>query len=205
MRDTMNTTASWLYLWEIRSSDSEAFYLTDNNESVVFAGTTYFPFPISKPQIERDSEGNITDITVAVSNIDRSISAKLENGGLLGQTVILRIVNSAFLATSTDAYTHRFKIMDATCDDLWATFRLGQTNLFTVQFPSNRFMRTRCRWRYGSTECGYNTARSGALVTCAKTLDDCDDHGDDEVTAGLTRMHPLRFGGFPSIMKGPFA
>lgn len=204
-RNELNSTAAWIELWEVRASDTEVFNITSNLETVLFDSVTYYPFPITRAEIDRDSVGNITDVRVSIANIDRLVQARIETGELLGRTVILRLVNSAILATAANAYTERFEILDATATDIAVTFRLGKTNLFDKPFPANRFTRTRCGWVYGGAECGYDTTRSGALSTCAKTLADCTLHGDDEATAGKPRHHPLRFGGFPGIMKGPYA
>ena len=200
-----NLTSAWVELWELRSSDTEKFCITSNIEAVIFDSVTYSPFPMSRAEFERDAVGAITSASVSIANIDRVIQARLEANELHGRTVVYRLVNTAITASASDCYVERFEILDAVADALTVTFRLGKQNLFDRPFPANRFMRTRCGWVYGSTECGYDTTRSGALATCAKTVSDCETHGDDEVTAGLVRNHPRRFGGFPGIMKGPYA
>lgn len=207
MRLEQNSNQAWIECWEIVCYTGLTLYLTNNNEVLTIDGIQYWPWPIKRQPIERDSDGNVTELLVDVCNIGRDISMRLENGWFRGQLCTLKIFNESTIA-SNEYYSERFYVRDVTTTDSWATFRLGAFNLFERPFPANRFLRTRCGRVYGGTDCGYDTTRSGALTTCDKTLsgaNGCEAHGTDEVAAGLVRLHPLRFGGFPSIMKGPYA
>lgn len=199
----LNNDGAWVELWTIQTGTSTAMYVTSNNESVTFGGNRYDPYPMTRAEIERDSDGNISDVTVTVSNVGREITTNAS--ALRGKSVTLNITNTNYLSSS---YSYTFTIKDITLSDVFATIRLGSVNLLTLDFPRERFMRTRCGWVFGSTGCGYDTTRSGALSTCDQTLNGsngCVAHGTDEVSAGRPRLHPLRFRGFPGIMKGPFA
>ena len=75
-------------------------------------------------------------------------------------------------------------------------------NLYQLQFPPFIHSRRRCRWIFGSAECGYNTEVAGAgFSTCNKTLENCEERGDDEVAQGFARAHPARFGAFTGIPR----
>ena len=204
----LNTDTSFLELWEFRYSVGTGAFITSNPDPVVFAGVTYSPYPIGRTEIEKDSQGNISDLFVSVANVNRFVTGIAYDVG--GTVAILRIVNSALLSTAADCLTERFYVQDVQIGDVFATIRLGVKNPFEIDFPSNKFQRARCRWlpRYGGNECGYDTTVSGALSTCDGTIsgaNGCTVHGNTEAAAGKPRIHPLRFGGFISIMKGPFA
>lgn len=202
----LNSSNAWLELWELRLNDTDGYFVTSNYEAVTFAGVTYSPFPIGRAEIEQRKDGTITEVSVTVCNVDRVIEQQGET--LAGKVVILRVVNEAHLSTSSDCYQFRFIVEGVSANEIAATLRLSTVNLIGEVFPRNRFHRTRCGWVFGSTECGYDTTRSGALTTCDHSLsgaNGCTVHGDDEVSAGLPRLHPLRFDGEPSLLKGAFA
>lgn len=206
-KNKLHTTSSWLELWEIRLSATDAIMVVGHTEGVTFGSQTYSPFPISRAEFTVDNDGSLIDTTVTISNVDRAVGVLTEQDYLRGRTVIYRLTNSALLATSTAVITERFVVGVVDISIMAATIHLGHANLLEQPFPGARYMRSRCRWVYGSTPCGYDATRSGAIADCDKTLNGdngCVVHGDDEVTAGKPRLHPLRFGGFPSIPRGPY-
>lgn len=203
-KNELHSDYAWLELWDVQLNDTEAIYIVNHSTSVTFNSKTYQPFPIGRLERSEDSEGTIPELSITVTNVDRVITEYLEAGDLLNRTVNMWLVNSNHLSTS-HALFYTYKIQNATMNEESVTFILGQRNLLLHTFPKNRFIRTRCRWVFsndGSTECGY----LGSLTTCDYTLsgaNGCEVHGDDEVTNGRQRLHPQRFGGFPSIVKGP--
>ena len=202
-RIKLSNDGTWVELWTVQTTSTTALYITSNPESVTFNGHSYDPFPMTRADIVRDSDGNISDLSVTVANVGREMTNAVS--GLRGNSVALDITNTNALTVS---YSYTFVVKDVIITDIAATLRLGSVNLLTLDFPRERFMRTRCSWVFGSTGCGYDTARSGALTTCDQTLNGangCVAHGDDEVAAGRARLHPLRFRGYPGLMKGPFA
>lgn len=201
---------AWVELWELRYDESggNGAFITANPEPVTLAGVTYSPFPIGRATIERNLDSNNTEITVAICNVDLFMAGIARDLG--GTTAILRIANTAYLSSLADVREYRFTVKDVAISDITAELRMSVPNPLEFDFPSERCNRTRCAWlaHYGGTECGYDTTRSGALSTCDGTLDGpngCTAHGADEAAAGKPRKHPLRFGGFPSILKGPYA
>ena len=206
-KNKLHTSSAWVELWELRLNATQVANLTGHTAAVVFGGITYSPFPISRAEFTTDNEGNLIDTTVAVSNVDRAAQVLLDADYFRGYTAIWRLTNTALIADSAAVITERFRIGAVDLDPIWVTFHLGHVNLIDVGFPGSRFLRSRCRWVYGSTDCGYDTTRSGAIATCDKTLNGangCTFHGDEEVTNGKTRRHPLRYGGCPGIPRGPY-
>lgn len=201
----VHSAASWVELWAIQSAVGTGVFITSHPTSITFAGIVWDPFPISRSDDTRDTQGSVPFITVSVSNIDRAIQVELDAGNLIDRLAVKYLVNTANLAAA--ATTERFRILEAEVDDLVATFKLGPASPMEMDFPSRRFQRNRCDHVYGGTGCGYDTARAGALATCDRTLlgaNGCKVHGDDEVTAGKPREHTANYGGCPSLLRGPF-
>jgi len=203
----LHNEQAWLECWEFQIDDSTSVCIVNNPTTVRVDGTNYEPFPISRAEIRETLAGVVQELVVTVSAVDQAIVALLESGDLIDKRVKLTLANEANLAAS-DAIVTTFRIIAASTTDTTVTLRLGQHNLLDVQVPKVRAIRSRCRHVYGGAFCGYDTTRAGAIATCDYTLDGangCTVHGDDEVDAGLPRRHPLRFGGFPGILRGPIA
>lgn len=211
-KNKLHTVSTWHELWEVRieTAVGTVANIVGHTSAVVFDGVTYQPFPISRAEFTVSNDGTLVDTTVTISNVDRAVQSLLETSDnyFRGQTVIYRLVNSATLATTTAVITERFRVGMVELSPITATFHLGHVNLYDQTFPGNRFIRGRCRWVYGSADCGYDKTQSGAIsASCDKTLNGaagCTAHGANEVTNGKPRLHPLRFGGFPSIPRGPY-
>ena len=67
--------------------------------------------------------------------------------------------------------------------------------------PQDRYVASRCRWEFGSGQCGYVVNAVAAYTTCPKTLSACIARGQDHAARGLPVLHPARFGGFPGIPR----
>lgn len=203
----LHSAASWVELWEVRVDATRGYFLCAHPQALTFNGRTYSPFPMDRDEEEEGSEGNIPELVLRVSNIDRAVQAEIHAGNLRGKVAIKRLINTAIIGTATNKREFRYTILSADCTDLVAIFRLGPANPVNREFPGRRYNRNRCGWDYGGSGCGYNTTRSGALATCDRTLlgaNGCRVHGDDEVTAGLPREHSHNYDGEPGIPRGPF-
>ncbi len=196
----------WLYEIEVPTDPPTMYRLVRAPESVVYKGRTYSPFPISHDVIDRDIQGDLPETTLTVSNISREIISTLETyDGLVGQRVKIILAHS--LVMGEDAVPvgeESFYVMRSAADAKAASLVLGTTNLHDLKVPKARMMRFHCRHQYRSAECGYSLDESNAnfLATCDKTLDGqngCRVHGESYTAAGLTAIHPDRFGGFPGI------
>jgi phage-related protein len=204
----LHSAESWLELWEVQLDATDCLRIVGNPDVVTLGGVDYMPAPIQRVEIKRDSQGVVQQVQVSILDVTGVVVGYLEAGQLVGKTVIYRLVNTADLTDESFSFSERFEILDAIATPAVVTFRLGQLNLFEQPFPKNRFTRTRCRHLYGSDDCAYDTTRSGAIADCDLTLhgaNGCIVHGDDEVSAGKPRRHPLQFGGQPSLLKGPYA
>jgi phage-related protein len=176
----------------------------DNNALTFTAQTTTWePFPFTFSPIEQTQEGDLSSIDLSVDNTARTLMRFLHDGhGLEGNRATLFLVYRNGLAITYPA--HEFQRFDlevqlAGATDEAVTFRLGMPNWFAIQSPSARYIPKKCRWQFGSPECGYVINEFAAFVRCSKLIDACVVRGDDMVARGLPAIHPGNFGGHPGI------
>jgi len=206
----------WLLELEVPSSPATRFRLVAPCTRQITFGTdfegipvTYYPFDFEVGTVQRDAEGNSLNLTVRVSNITREIQSAIElYEGLVGQPARAMLVSSALLSTGIPLFSIEGDIItnSATAQDV--EIEIGERSAYRDKFPALSVQPHFCSFPYGGNLCGYDTTRSGALLTCSKLLEGengCREHGDDEVAASLERQHPARFGGFPGVPRAPGA
>jgi len=195
----------WLYEVWVPTDPPTAYRFTKQVESVEFEGHTYSPFPISHDTIVRDKAGDLPTTSVTVSNMSREVIASLElYEGLVGQKVRIILTHSLLQGVTQMVAEEEFEVMVSSANAQAVTLTLGSSNLFDSMVPKARMARFHCRHQYRSAECGYSLDSGDAnyLPACDKTLDGlngCNKHGESYTAAGLTPIHPDRFGGFPGI------
>ncbi len=195
----------WLYEVAVPSDPVTTFRLVRQPEQIEFEGNTFSPFPISHSVIERDATGDLPTTGLVVSNMSREVISVLEqHEGLVGSTVRIILTHSLMLAASQMVGEEIFEILSSSANAQSVNFTLGSSNLFDSNIPKARMTRFHCRHRYQSPECGYSldSGDSNYLASCDKTLsglNGCEAHGASYTAAGLTPIHPDRFGGFPGI------
>jgi phage-related protein len=185
--------------------------VTSNNDDVQF-GTTldgepvgYTPWPMSIGKIVRTKKGDLPQMTITVSNAKRALPGYLETyDGLVGQPAVLQLVSLGELNNADAALRFDGEVMGAEVSAEQVTFTIGSVNLKQLKFPSQRFVKEHCRFRFGGALCGYNVNHPNATYsTCPRTYAACDERGDDEENVmGVTRQHPKRFGGWRAIPLG---
>ena len=195
----------WLYEIEVPTDTPTRYRFVRTPEAVTFRGNVYSPFPIVHSVMRETDTGDLPSITMTVSNVSREIISTLESyNGLIDQPVRIILTNMGALITGNAIIEHDFKILSTTVTEEGAAAQLGDISLYETFFPGQRMMRHSCRHQYRSSACGYSVDLSDAnyLSGCDKTLDGangCAVHGASETAAGVTVIHPDRFGGFPGI------
>lgn len=202
----------WLYEVEVPSDPPTIYRLTASPQSVVFGETqqaeaiVYSPFPITHGEIDLDSSGNLPSTSLTISNVSREVIATLENyGGLLGQKVRIILAHSLAIGLAgSPVAEEEFQIVGSSADSQSVSLTLGSVDLYGVKIPKTRMTRYHCRFVYRDAGCGYAlpTSDANSLLTCDKSLDGqngCQAHGASYTAAGVTAVHPGRFGGFPGI------
>lgn len=205
----------WLIEVEVPTVPPTRFRITNYNDTVSFGSTSlgvglqYSPFPALHGEISQSGKGDLRDFQVSVGNVTLELMSAIDSyAGLIGQSVVLKLVSSVALNDPNAVMRHDGKISACSVDFEKATFTIGATNLTKANFPKNRYVANHCRWRYGGSECGYIIPASptnvigGGFSSCGRTLAECDIRGLDEAARAVTVQHPLRFGGFPGTRVG---
>ncbi|MCK4522083.1 MAG: DUF1833 family protein [Nanoarchaeota archaeon] len=179
----------WIILIELQFTPT--YRICKNNEDIVWptaGGNTYIAFPFELDAKTDTSKGEIPSVQIKISNVNRLMQSYAEqSGGAVGSTVILRLVHSEHLDLADPEIEETFIITKVDTDNMWVYITLSLLNPFLLGFPSQKFIKNFCRFKFKGTRCGY----AGVAVTCDHTLTDCQSKGNE-----------LRFGGFPAIPIG---
>lgn len=207
----LEVEAPWVWLYELQTTEDppRRYRLTNNTQAVDFgenaAGDAlrYYPAPIVHSEVEEQTDGSLPTITITVGNAGALTGSVLDASlGFVGQPVRIQLVSSLDLANPVPAIRQEGEVVSATVKSDAISFEVSAFNLYQLQFPPFVYSRRRCRWVFGSGECGYDLDASGAaFTTCGKTLENCKERGADELARGLPQLHPARFGGFPGIPR----
>lgn len=204
----------WLWLLELevyRGDDvipSVLLRITDAEQPLQWPlsdpdTTTWYPFPFTHSPIEQDQEGNLPQLTVSIDNTSRMLMRFLHDGdGFEGNRATLFLVPEAALGIAYP--NHEFLrydlvVADASATDDAISLRLALPNFFNRTSPTDRYIPERCRWDYGSGQCGYVLNAFAAFASCTKTLAACIERGGDLVARGLPAVLPGNYGGHPGI------
>lgn len=166
---------------------------------------TWYPYNFSFTPIEQNQEGDLPQIDLTVDNSARLLMRFLHAGdGMEGNRCTIYLVPLSAIATQWP--NHVYQSWDLRIAGSWAneesvTFRLERANFFSRLAPQDRYVAARCRWAFGSPECGYIINAVAAYTSCPKTLAACIARGQDHASRRLPVLHPGRFGGFPGIPR----
>lgn len=177
----------WLILLDVTLTDNTQFFFVKNTSNIWFGDPqqeyTAINFEIDPPK--ESSTGEIPTATLRISNVTKIIQTYLEQlEGCVGSTVVVRIVNYAYLAENYAELEMTFDVIATNSDAKWVSFTLGAPNPLRRRFPLYRYIANHCGWSYESAECGY----VGDLETCERTLIDCRLHDNSK-----------RFGGYVGL------
>jgi lambda family phage minor tail protein L len=152
---------------------------------VTYQGDVYSRFPLTHENISENTQGEIDQVVVTLSNISRLIQGYLETYDLRGKKVTIRKVWANQLS-DPNAFTDMIYFIDSyTADENNVVVTLSSKfDVRDFELPARRYSRNYCSWKFKSPECGY----LGAQGECNKTLQRCRELGNQ-----------VRFGGFPSI------
>jgi hypothetical protein len=208
----------WLFDFVIPAEDPEddpTVYRCTNSTTLLYFGESsagdpvpYYPVPIAHSEIEETIGGDLPQLTIQVGNPSLQLASIFEEkNGLSGARVVVRLVNSDAMDDFGSQDSFELEVIEAGFDERVLSVKLGGGTLADMKIPPDRYSRYHCspgRVPYGGLLCGYdlsNPTLLAAFPTCARTKEACRLHGDAEVAASLPRLHPLRFGGRPSIPR----
>jgi len=220
-REDANSSEDYVWLVEVllkKSTRVTPTLFTDNIVLRVCSDVEVITWPVSNPTaqtwspfnfnispITGNSEGDLPSLQLTVDNTGRVLMPTLHDGDALdGNAVVIYLVPRTALGIAYPSHEYQkweFQIAGVQADDNQVTFKLERSNFFSKMCPQDRFVARRCRWAFGSTQCGYVINATAAYTTCEKTVTACRARGADHLARGLPVLHPGRYGGFPGIPK----
>lgn len=204
----------WLFELQTKDDPPQRYRLTNFNQQVQFDedadgnSLLYYPAPIAHGGIEKTSEGDLPSISVSLATGGAFwLTSAVDNAdGFIGQPAVVMVVSALELDNPDAAIREDVIVTAVAMDANSVTFSMSAFNVFSARFPPFQYSRRRCRWIFGSAECGYNINATGAgFSECGYTFEDCTERGDDEEANAAVgvRGHPARFGGFPGTPRVP--
>jgi phage-related protein len=198
----------WLAEVEVPTDPIKRFRITSNNEPLYFGessegrGNVYYSYPMKVGRLKRQTKADLPQISLTISNAQMILPDYLEQyDGLVGQKAVVQLVSLAQLENYTASLRFDGEIIGCEANPSQVSFSIGSYNPVGNKFPRERFSKEHCRYRvFGGPECGYPVENvNAAFSDCPRSYDACVERGDDEVTLGLDRQHPARFGGWRSM------
>jgi len=190
----LSSDSAWLATFEVEIDAGQTLRVVNNNEDVTIDGYVYTKFPFQIEPYESKSSGELSALTISLSNVNRVVQQYLEPyAGLVDKKAYVKIFNSNYLTVSKVALSWEFIITDTQCDEEVVTFTLGASNPFLQLFPHYRYLYAHCKWKYRGLECGYSGADPGGEFAdpCPRTFEACE-----------ARSNGPRFGGYPGLKPG---
>lgn len=172
-----------LYYANTTDGDPITYYKPGTSTSQI-----YTPAPFSVGEVDSNIKGEVGQLELTFSNIDRTIGGYLHSyDGVRGGKVNVIKVFRGGLNDPDSNMTDTYYIDSAALGEKVVKFTLtSKFNVQTINLPLRSYRRDMCTWEFKSTECGY----SGAETSCNKTINQCKSYGNDH-----------RFGGFLSIPR----
>lgn len=197
----------WVTLLDVQIDASTWIYLTNydaiyeyfkqfhddwvgDRDKIIFphsGGSAYEYFPFALDIVKESSTGRIDSLGVSVDNSDRQMEAFIHQNDLIGNEIILRVVNLNYMESADNQIVDYFKILGITSGRM-VIFSLGHLGLINKRF--GRTITRTCTFRFQDSYCGF--AGSSAEV-CKRILGDVSD---PETCKG--KGNTLRYGGFPN-------
>jgi len=154
-KNQLYTDQPWITLFEIDLDSATTWRFAAYPENVTWNGYEWQAFPAIIEPINEESSGRLSGLNVHVANVDRTVSAYLENENLLGNTVTLYFVYRGDLSITSDILSFEYRINRVETSDESAVFQLGHEDLFAITLPWQRYIRDRCRHVFRDSKCGY--------------------------------------------------
>lgn len=166
------------------------------------ATAVFVGLPIKRESIKSGLSGEISEASISIPNVDRSMESYIQNYNYLrGRDVYILSAFTKHLPSGTQAIQigsipDRFAIMkeklyidSVNSDAEVVSFSCKPKFLIKNKILPGRIFSRECQWTYAETECGItNATLLASYPTCDQSLDKC-----------IERKNRSRFGGFPGI------
>ena len=196
----------WVTLLDIQIDDTTWLYITNYDaiynywrkyhddwigarDKIIFphsSGSSYDFFPFKFDMTKESSSGSLHAIYAMIDNSNRLMESFLHNYDLMGNRVIMRVVNLNYMDSGDNQLIDYFTILSIN-SGLVVTFELGHIGMINQRF--GRTITRTCGFRFKDSYCGY----VGAGTSCLRIL-------GDVFTPETCRYYAnsRRFGGFPN-------
>jgi len=155
-----------------------------NVKIIASTSNTWLRFPFELDEIGESTKGEVPGFEIRVGNVTKTMQTYMEiegNEGGVGSEIELNVVNTKFLFEPDPEVLLNFEVTAASCDDMWARFRIGSPNPFNNRFPRNRILKNFCRYDiFKGTRCQY----TGAETSCNRTLTRCKEFNNSNHFGG---------------------
>lgn len=197
---SFNEASTWVPLFEVTLAPDDVLYLTPCPTPVVVDGNTYQPYPVMIDELRDDGKGEISTVSMTVSNIAGALGTKIkQNPGVDGQPITFKVFSVEQDGVVYEETLEIIKVGPITTESI--TFELGMFNPFTTRLLHEKFLRDFCWNRYKGAGCWLKASTgayaapfafvAGSPDSCSKKRTDCDRH-----------HNVLRFNSFPGIPGG---
>lgn len=145
----LEPAGAFLFVLEVAVNPAQAIYLVNNQESIVFDGKTYEPFPFVFNVSYDENTGNVAEASVTVPNVAQFLTPYfMKNGGLRDATLTIRQLHTAHLADPAAHESTSFVVRNSAVNENALTFNLGGQNLLQQRVPFDKFRRGFCSLTY---------------------------------------------------------
>jgi hypothetical protein len=166
----------WVWLFAIEIDDTDTLYLAAYPEDIRWNGRLWQAFPAYVDTISEEVNRR-GSVNVHVANVNREISAYVENNTLLGRDVTIYLIYRERLDITEDVLSWTYRVNRIERSDITAVFELGQEDLLALQLPHQRYIRGRCRFRYKGALCNYPNDDFGPISEQDLAVGGDGDHG----------------------------
>lgn len=174
----------WLILLEVQCPDGEVIRLCSDTQDQIWNGELWTAFPFVVDSVKQNKT-EVPQVPVRIGNQTRAIERFVEHyGGLVGCTVVLRVVMSKHLEITVPEIEETFTVQTTSSNEEWVTFNLGGSLPVMLRYPFRRILKDWCPLKYKGIECGATSSQPD----CPHTLNGCRE-----------RNNSTRFGGEPGM------
>ena len=188
-KNILHGGAALIWLFDFDRDGTRRLRVTPYPKSVTYRGVEYSPRAIRIEDIPEDP-AIATEISLMVSDVTGFVRTMLADGQLLNRRVVVRFIFATQDGATTGAGVAAYFVQAAYGTEEGVGVILSRWMLNQVPAPRDRFIRSRCRWVFKSTQCGY----VGVETACNKAF----DHAD----GCLGRENQSNYGGYPYLLTG---
>lgn len=173
-KNQLSQPGAWVWLLTMTLPDgATTLRFAANTEDVVYGGNTYTAFNFSIDSFGCNTDGEIPELTMVVTNIGYAVQDYMRsNNGLIGSVVSFVCVDTDLLS---EDYSEDLTSLTVTgAQNTWPDIELSLSVPAAVRYrvPENRYNPHSCWHKFRTSRCGYDgsaisaiTKTSGAVVS----------------------------------------